>query len=75
MYDSQENTRTTLQLIRENELPIKMLLGIWLDAEVSNHEGCPWLDEPIPDSQLALQTLQNGEEILRGIEKKTSARR
>ena len=28
---------------------LPLLLGIWLDAEVSNHEGCPWLDEPIPE--------------------------
>ena len=63
MYDSKENTVTTLELIREHDLPIKVLLGIWLDAEISNHEGCPWLDEPIPESKLAANTLANGEEI------------
>ena len=54
MYDSKENTVTTLELIREHDLPIKVLLGIWLDAEISNHEGCPWLDEPIPASKLEM---------------------
>lgn len=44
-----------------------MLLGIWLDAEVSNHEGCPWLDEPIPESTLAANVVRNEEEIARGI--------
>ena len=68
MYDSKENTVTTLELIREHELPIKMLLGIWLDAEFSNHEGCPWLDEPIPDEKLAANTIENGVEIARAIE-------
>lgn len=68
LYDAKENSAATLRLIRENNLPIKVLLGIWLDAEVSNHEGCPWLDEPIPESKLALNTLQNAEEIQRGIE-------
>lgn len=68
LYDAKENSATTLRLIRENDLPITVLLGIWLDAEVSNHEGCPWLDEPIPESKLALNTLQNAEEIQRGIE-------
>ena len=63
MYDSKENTVTTLELIREHDLPIKVLLGIWLDAEISNHEGCPWLDEPIPESKLAANTVANGEEI------------
>jgi len=68
LYDAKENSATTLRLIRENELPITVLLGIWLDAEVSNHEGCDWLDEPIPESKLALNILQNAEEIQRGIE-------
>ena len=63
MYDSKENTVTTLELIREYDLPIKVLLGIWLDAEFSNHEGCPWLDEPIPDEELAANTIANGIEI------------
>ena len=68
MYDSKENTVTTLELIREHELPIKVLLGIWLDAELSNHEGCPWLDEPIPEEKLAANTIANGIEIERAIE-------
>jgi exo-beta-1,3-glucanase (GH17 family) len=68
MYDSKENTVTTLELIREHGLPIKLLLGIWLDAEVSNHEGCPWLDEPIPDEKLAANTIANRVEIARAIE-------
>ena len=67
MYDSKENTVTTLELIREHDLPIKMLLGIWLDAEFSNHEGCPWLDEPIPEEKLAANTIANGVEIASAI--------
>jgi exo-beta-1,3-glucanase (GH17 family) len=67
MYDAGENTETTLALIREHGLPIKVLLGIWLRAEVSNHLGCPWLDEPIPDDVLAANTLWNAREIERGI--------
>ncbi|MDH3990939.1 MAG: hypothetical protein OEV34_17530, partial [Gammaproteobacteria bacterium] len=53
LYDTGENSRTTLELIEKHDLPIKVLLGIWLRAEVSNHEGCPWLDEPIPGDELA----------------------
>jgi exo-beta-1,3-glucanase (GH17 family) len=67
MYDSRENTRATLELIRRHELPLKVLLGIWLDAELSNHEGCPWLDEPIPAEKLAANAAANREEIQRGI--------
>ena len=67
LYDAGENSRDTLELIRKNNLPVKVLLGIWLDAEFSNHEGCDWLDEPIPDEQLAANTLRNVAEIERGI--------
>ncbi len=68
MYDSGENTRQTLELIRRHELPIEVLLGVWLDAELSNHEGCPWLDEPIPEEKLAANAVENAAEIGRGIE-------
>ena len=67
MYDSRENTAETLALIREHNLPIKVLLGIWLDAEFSNHEGCPWLHEPIPDEELEANTIANGVEVRDGI--------
>ena len=68
MYDSRENTRATLELIRRHDLPLRVLLGIWLDAELSNHEGCPWLEEPIAAEKLAANALANEREILRGIE-------
>lgn len=67
LYDSGENSRMTLELIDEHNLPIKVLLGMWLDAEISNHEGCPWLDEPIPDEKLAANMLKNLAEINRGV--------
>jgi exo-beta-1,3-glucanase (GH17 family) len=65
MYDSGENTRQTLELIRQHALPIKVVVGIWLDAEFSNHEGCPWLNEPIPDETLAANVLKNEAEVRR----------
>ncbi len=68
MYDSGENTRETLEIIRQNDQPIKVVLGIWLDAEFSNHEGCPWLNEPIPNEKLAANKLKNAAEVERGIE-------
>ena len=67
LYDAGENSRTTLEIIRREDLPIKVLLGTWLDAEVSNHEGCPWLDEPIPTAKLAANTVANKAELERGI--------
>ncbi|MDJ0906476.1 MAG: hypothetical protein QNI96_10685 [Woeseiaceae bacterium] len=68
LYDAGDNSAMTLELIREHDLPIKVLLGIWLRAEVSNHENCPWLDEPIPQAALALNKVANALEIERGIE-------
>ena len=68
LYDSKENSATTLEVIQEHGLPVKVLLGIWLDAEVSNHEGCPWLDEPIPEAKLARNRITNEGEVARGIE-------
>ena len=68
LYDVSETTVATLEIIRQHELPIKVLLGMWLRAEISNHEGCPWLDEPIPDEKLAANSLANVAEIGRGIE-------
>ncbi len=68
MYDSGENTQDTLEIIRRHDLPIKVLLGMWLDAEISNHEGCPWLNEPIPEEKLAANARKNAAEVERGIE-------
>ncbi len=68
LYDTGENSVTTLRLIREHGIPMKVLLGIWLRAEVSNHENCPWLDEPIPASELADNTVANAAEVQRGID-------
>ncbi|MEM7278524.1 MAG: glycosyl hydrolase [Pseudomonadota bacterium] len=68
LYDTGENSATTLRLIEEHKLPIKVLLGIWLRAQISNHEGCPWLDEPIPEAELSENIGENAAEIARGIE-------
>lgn len=67
LYDSQENSEAVLRLIRDLGLPLKVLLGIWLDAEVSNHENCAWLEEPIPDATLELNKAKNAIEVERGI--------
>ena len=67
VYDAGDNSQAVLELIREHELPIQVMLGLWLRAELSNHEGCPWLDEPIPDDELAANRMENEREIERGI--------
>ena len=67
LYDAGENSQAVLELIRQHDLPIKVMLGLWLSAELSNHEGCPWLDQPIPQAQLAANRVANEQEVARGI--------
>jgi len=68
IYDSGENSALVLRVIKENNLNIKVLLGIWLQAELSNHLTCAWLTEPIPDEELIANKTLNIEEIKRGIQ-------
>jgi len=67
LYDSGENSATVLELIKEHKLKLKVMLGIWLNAELSNHETCAWLTEPIPEATLAANKLNNAAEIEKGI--------
>ena len=68
LYDAGENSLMVLRLIDQHALPIRVLLGAWLKAEISNHNGCAWLTDPIPDKQLASNKLDNAKEIERSIE-------
>jgi len=68
IYDSGENSEMILNVIKENNINIKVLLGIWLQAEMSNHETCEWLTEPIPDDELKKNKELNLAEIKRGID-------
>lgn len=68
LYDSGENSQTVLEVIAEHDLAIDVLLGIWLSAEASNHERCPWLVDPIPAEQLAENRARNEREVRRCIE-------
>jgi exo-beta-1,3-glucanase (GH17 family) len=68
LYDSGENSQAVLRLIKENNLGIKVMLGIWLNAELSAHETCEWLTEPIPQETLDKNRIINNQEILRGIQ-------
>lgn len=67
LYDSRKNSEDVLRVISENNLNLKVMLGIWLKAELSNHETCEWLTEPIPQETLDKNTLWNRDEVERGI--------
>jgi exo-beta-1,3-glucanase (GH17 family) len=68
LYDSHPLSRMVLELIAEHELPMKVMLGAWLKAELSNHEGCAWLTEPIPEAELKANIAENEKEVLRAID-------
>jgi exo-beta-1,3-glucanase (GH17 family) len=68
VYDCEENTQMVLRIIREKDFDIQVLLGIWLRAELSNHETCEWLTEPIPEEELQENKIKNLAEIDKGIE-------
>jgi len=67
LYDSGENSESVLKIIRHHKINIKVMLGIWLNAEISNHKGCAWLKEPIPAETLAKNKIANRREISNGI--------
>jgi len=67
VYDCGENSRMVLRVIKENNIDIKVLLGIWLRAEISNHNSCSWLTEPIPEETLNQNKNLNLAEIEEGI--------
>lgn len=67
LYDSGENSESVLRIIEENKLDIKVMLGIWLKAELSAHETCAWLTEPISQEILDENRLLNHQEIETGI--------
>lgn len=68
IYDSGENSELILKVIRDNKIDIKVMLGIWLRAELSNHLTCSWLTEPIPKEELDDNKKLNILEIEKGID-------
>jgi len=68
VYDCGENTEMILKVIDDNKIDVKVMLGIWLRAELSAHETCAWLNEPIPQHELDSNKVLNKKEIQKGIE-------
>ncbi len=66
LYDSDENSEDVLRVIKANHVHLKVLLGAWLDAEVSNPD-CPWHKQPYPQKELDANKIKNQEQIERAI--------
>ena len=66
LYDSDENSEDVLRVIQANHVRLEVLLGAWLDAEISNPD-CPWHQEPYPQKDLDANKIKNQREIERAI--------
>jgi len=67
LYDSGAVSGRALALIEQHELPVRVVLGAWLSAEISNYGQCKWLTEPISDSTLAANRDANRADVERAI--------
>ena len=67
LYDSGKNSAMVLEVIERSRLPVRVVLGAWLHAELSAHETCAWLTEPIPQAELDANRLKNAEELKRTV--------
>jgi exo-beta-1,3-glucanase (GH17 family) len=65
VYGSGPQSATILELIEEEKLPLRVMLGAWLHAEVSN-PNCPW-GANYSESELTLNREANRAEIERAI--------
>lgn len=65
IYDCTPHAKTVLDVIRNERLPLQVMLGMGLGAEVSN-PNCPW-GGTYSDEQLAANRAANDEELQRMI--------
>ena len=63
LYDCTEHAVRVLEIIKQDRLDFKVLLGAYLAGEVSN-PNCPW-GADLTDSKIALNRLANQEELER----------
>jgi exo-beta-1,3-glucanase (GH17 family) len=63
LYDCSPHAERVLQVIREDRLPLRVLLGAWLGAEMNNF-GCPW-GGTYPEEQLEANRSENRAELER----------
>jgi exo-beta-1,3-glucanase (GH17 family) len=61
-YDAKVNTETVLRLIQDHKLNLKVLVGAWLHAEVTN-TNCPWLKPPHTKEVLEANKVENAQEV------------
>ncbi len=63
LYDCSPHAERVLQVIRDDGLPLRVMLGAYLGAEVNN-DGCPWGGR-YPQAQLEANRRENRAELQR----------
>lgn len=67
LYNCDQHAETVLNVIRDEKLDFKVMLGAYLDAEMNNF-NCPWEGGVYTEKQLELNCTGNQERIARLIE-------
>ena len=63
LYDCSVHAERVLKVIRDDDLPLRVMLGAWLAAEMNN-PGCPW-GGTFNDEQLDANRAENAAELTR----------
>lgn len=67
LYNCDQHAETVLNVIRDEKLDFKVMLGAYLDAEMNNF-NCPWEGGIYTEKQLELNCMGNQDRIRRLIE-------
>lgn len=67
LYDCDEHARTVIEVIRKEQLNIKLMLGAYIEAEMNN-QGCPWGGGVYEEIELIKNHKSNDQKIDRLIE-------
>ena len=62
LYDCDQHAETVLQVIQQEKLPLKVMLGAYIVAEMNNF-GCPWGGGVYTEAELAKNHIQNHNQI------------
>jgi exo-beta-1,3-glucanase (GH17 family) len=64
LYDCDEHARAVIEVIRNEQLDFKVMLGAYIEAEMNNF-GCPWGGGVYEEEQLEINRKRNDEKISR----------
>lgn len=62
LYDCDDHAETVLQVIQQEKLPLKVMLGAYIVAEMNNF-GCPWGGGVYTEAELAKNHVKNHNQI------------